>query len=235
MIDRKSKIDSSETTPVKAGQKTISKIQPSSVLNKAENLLIEMDLLSEYYSIGLGEPEMSFELSSMVEEAIERFPGDKEQALKHLAQELHRVDKIIDKYAGDKEALIQILLDINSLYHWLPKSSLFWVSTRLNVPLAQIYHIGSFYKAFSLVPQGRHLIQVCLGTACQVRNAPRLLDKIISAIKIAPMETDKELKFTLKTVNCLGCCALGPVMMIDDDTYSNPSQEQLEKIMANYK
>lgn len=210
-------------------------IQTVSKIDKAESLLREIDLLCEYYSIGLDNSKMSAELNNLVTEAMERFPGDNEQAFTTVARELHQVDEIIEKYHGDKEALIQILLDINALYHWLPKTALLWVSIRLNVPLSQIYHIGSFYKAFSLVPQGRHLIQVCLGTACQVRNAPRLLDRVMDAVRIGLTETDKEQRFTLKTVNCLGCCALGPVLMVDDDTYSNPSQEQLNTILANYQ
>ncbi len=235
MIGRKNKIDLAEREPIEAEHKISPELQLSSVLIEAENILKGIDVLSEYYSMGFSIPHMGFELEGLAAEAMKRFPNERGHALKHLAQELHQVDRIIDKYHGDKEALIQILLDINMQCHWLPKSSLFWVSKRLKVPLAQIYHIGSFYKTFSLVPQGRHLIQVCLGTACQVRNAPRLLDRVMNVLKIAPTETDKEMKFTLKTVNCLGCCALGPVMVIDDDHYSNPSQEQINNILNNYK
>jgi NADH-quinone oxidoreductase subunit E len=235
MIKRKSNVGLAEGEPVENGHKILPEIPPPSIPHKAENLLRGTDLLSDYYSAGLGNPYLSFELNNLVAKSTGRFPEDKEQALKRLAKELHQVNRIIDKYQGEKDALIQILLDINMLYHWLPKTSLLWVSTRLNVPLAYIYHIGSFYKTFSLVPQGRHLIQVCLGTACQVRSAPRLLDKVMNALKIAPAETDREQKFTLKTVNCLGCCALGPVMVIDDDHYSNPSQEQINNILTNYK
>ena len=126
------------------------------------------------------------------------------------------------------------MLDIQEQSHWLPKPALIWVSEKLGVPLTQIYHIGTFYKAFSLVPRGRHLIQVCLGTACQVRGGPRILDKVREVVHINPGETDSEQKFSLMTVNCLGCCALGPVVSVDKDYYSNPSVQRLKQIFASY-
>ena len=200
----------------------------------SDALLRGLEISSEYRAIGLGEPGNAAELSRYILEARKRFPNRQNEALRLLAQELSTVDEIIDKFNCEKEALIQILLEINNRYHWLPKTSLQRVSTRLGVPMTQIYHIASFYKAFSLVPQGRHLIQVCLGTACQVRGAPRLLDKVMNVLKMETPGTDGENKFTVSTVNCLGCCALGPVMMIDDEHYSNPTQEQIKKILANY-
>jgi NADH-quinone oxidoreductase subunit E len=174
------------------------------------------------------------ELSLYMAEVLKRLPNRQSEALNLLTQEISRVDEIIDKYQGEKEALIQILLEVNALNHWLPKTSLMRISTRLGVPMTRIYHIASFYKAFSLVPQGRHMVQVCLGTACQVRGAPRLLDKVMSNLKLTAAGTDAENKFTVTTVNCLGCCALGPVMMVDDEHYSNPSQEQIKQILASY-
>jgi NADH-quinone oxidoreductase subunit E len=204
-------------------------------LSPSDNILRAIELLSEYYALDLNDPGLSDELTSLLGDAAKRFTPEKKVVwLKNLVQELRGVDEIIDKYHGDKEALIQILLDINEKHHWLPKTSLHWVSVRLGIPLSRIYHIGSFYKVFSLVPQGRHIIQVCLGTACQVRSAPRLLDRVLLALKISKPGTDTEQKFSLKTVNCLGCCALGPVMLIDEDHYSNPSAEQLKTILDNY-
>jgi NADH-quinone oxidoreductase subunit E len=109
-----------------------------------------------------------------------------------------------------------------------------WVAERLGVPWTQIYHIATFYKSFSLTPTGRHKVQVCLGTACQVRGGPRLLDKVKDVLRIEPGETDQKQKFSLSTVNCLGCCALGPVVAVDKDYYSNPSVEELKEIVASY-
>jgi len=131
---------------------------------------------------------------------------------------------------SNSSALIQMLLAIQKQNHWLPGDALAWVSRQLSVPLTQIHNIATFYKAFSLKPLGRHEVAVCMGTACHVRGAPRLLDKVMEALQISPGETSRDLEFSLKTVNCLGCCALGPVMMVDDKYYSRPSSEELKKI-----
>jgi len=135
----------------------------------------------------------------------------------------------------DRSALIQMLLTIQRENHWLPNDALVWVSRKLGVPLTQIYHIATFYKAFSLKPQGRHSVSVCMGTACHVRGATHLLDKVTETLKIRPGETSRDLQFTLNTVNCLGCCALGPVMVVDGEYYSNPSTKQIERITAACK
>ena len=139
------------------------------------------------------------------------------------------------RHLRDKSALIQILLEIQRENRWLSKDALMWVSQKLGVPLAQVYHISTFYKAFSLVPQGRHSVSVCMGTACHVRGAPRLSDKVIEALKIRPGETSRDLQFTFNTVNCLGCCALGPVMMVDGEYHSNPPAAKIKKIFAAYE
>jgi NADH-quinone oxidoreductase subunit E len=144
------------------------------------------------------------------------------------------VEKIIDKYEGDKSALIQILLDIQQKKRWLPKEALSLVSKKLKVPLNWVYHAATFYKAFSLEPRGRHTATVCLGTACHVRRAPVLLDRVAQKLNINPNQTTKDAKFTLTTVNCLGCCALGPVLVIDENYYSNPSGSELDKIINSY-
>jgi len=146
----------------------------------------------------------------------------------------NEIDKIIDKYHGDKGALIQILLDIQQKERWLSKDSLCRVSEKLNVPLTWVYHAATFYKAFSLEPRGRHTATVCLGTACHVRGAPVLLDRISQKLNVGPNQTTKDQKFTLTTVNCLGCCALGPVLVIDESYYSNPSGAELDKIVNSY-
>lgn len=145
---------------------------------------------------------------------------------------MKQVDKVIASYNNDKNALIQILLQIQKENRWLSDDVLRNVSKKLDVPITQIYHIATFYKAFSLVPHGRHSLAVCLGTACHVRGAPRLLDKVSEVVGIKPGETSKDMKYSLSTVNCLGCCALGPVLQIDDEYYSNPSSTELKKIIA---
>lgn len=135
----------------------------------------------------------------------------------------------------DKAALIQMLLAIQRENRWLSEDTLVWVSRKLGVPLTQIYHIATFYKAFSLKPQGRHSVSVCLGTACHVRGATGLLDKVMETLKIKPGETSRDMQFSLNTVNCLGCCALGPVMMVDGKYHSNPSSGKVKEIFKACK
>jgi len=146
-----------------------------------------------------------------------------------------RIDQIIDRYDGAASYLIQVLLDIQSEHNWLPKHALERVSERLQVPLTRIQHIATFYKAFSLVPKGRHGVHICMGTACHVRGAGRVLDAVQDVTGIKPGETDLELKFSLETVNCLGCCALGPVMEIDGKTHGKMAPGQAATVLKNYE
>jgi NADH-quinone oxidoreductase subunit E len=154
------------------------------------------------------------------------------EVIRQVTEELSKTDEIVGKYKGDKSALIQVLLELQRENRWLPEDTLKWVSKKLEVPLTQIYHVATFYKAFSLVPKGRHDVSVCLGTACQVRGAPRLLDKVIETFKVKPGETSSDMRFSLDTVNCLGCCAQGPVMVVDGKYYSQPSLKEIEQIAA---
>ena len=148
-------------------------------------------------------------------------------------EDLTKVDEIIDKYGSDSESLIQILLDIQNEYRWLSKPILSRICDRLDINTTRIYHLATFYKHFSLLPQGRHSISVCLGTACHVRGATRLLDRVTEAIGVEPGQTTPDEKFTLGTVNCLGCCALGPVMVVDEDYVSNPKVKEIGEIVAS--
>jgi NADH-quinone oxidoreductase subunit E len=149
-----------------------------------------------------------------------------------MTQELSKIEQVVDKHEADKSALIQMLLDIQRENRWLPKPALMWISQRIGVPINQIYQIATFYKAFSLIPQGRHSVSVCTGTACHVRGSPRLLDRVMDALNIRPGETSPDQKFTLSTVNCLGCCALGPVVVIDGEYHSNPPTKEFEESIA---
>ena len=149
------------------------------------------------------------------------------------AMDNDRIDQIIDKHGCEASSLIQILLEIQSENHWLPKEALEKVSKRLQVPLTRIQHIATFYKAFSLVPKGRHEVHICMGTACHVRGAPRVLDTVQNLIGIKPGETDLNLKFSLETVNCLGCCALGPVVEIDGKAHGKMTPAQTSDVLRN--
>ena len=146
-----------------------------------------------------------------------------------------RVDQIIDKHGCEASSLIQVLLEVQSENHWLPKTALERISEKLHVPLTRIQHIATFYKAFSLVPKGRHEIHLCMGTACHVRGATRILDTVQDLTGIKPGETDLDLKFSLETVNCLGCCALGPVMEIDGQTHGKMAPGETADVLHNYE
>lgn len=146
-----------------------------------------------------------------------------------------RIDQIIAKHHGEASSLIQVLLEIQSENHWLPKEALERVALNLKVPMTRVQHIATFYKAFSLVPKGRHEIHICMGTACHVRGAPRVLDTMEGLTGIKPGETDLDLKFSLQTVNCLGCCALGPVIEIDGKTHGKMAPSKAADVLKNYE
>ena len=149
--------------------------------------------------------------------------------------DIDRIDQIIDKHRCDASSLIQILLEIQSENHWLPKEILERVREKLNVPLSRIQHIATFYKAFSLVPKGRHEVHICMGTACHVRGAGRVLDTVEEATGIKPGETDLDLKFSLETVNCLGCCALGPVVEVGGKVHGKMSPVKTAEVLKIYE
>ena len=154
---------------------------------------------------------------------------------KEQAMDTATIDRIIDKHQGEASSLIQVLLEIQSEYRWLPREVLHEVGEKLQVPLSQIQHIATFYKAFSLVPKGRHQVHICVGTACHVRGATRVLDTVQNLTGIKPGETDLEMKFSLDTVNCLGCCALGPVMEIDGKTHGKVSPANTADVIKSYE
>lgn len=143
-------------------------------------------------------------------------------------------EKILKKYKNAKDMLIQMLLDIQEEFHWLPQESLIHLSKKLNVPLTSIYWIATFYKAFSLKPRGRHLIRVCLGTACHVRGGLKIMDKVSELLKIKDGETTKDGRFTLQSVYCLGCCALGPVMVVDNNYHGNLKDTMVKAVLNKY-
>ena len=148
--------------------------------------------------------------------------------------DIGKIDQIIDRHHGEASSLIQILLDIQVENNWLPKGALTRVSERLAVPMSRIQHITTFYKTFSLVPKGRHQVHVCMGTACHVRGAQTILEVVEEVTGVKPGETDAELNFSVETVNCLGCCALGPVMEIDGTTHGNLSAAATADVLKSY-
>lgn len=146
-----------------------------------------------------------------------------------------KVDSLIDSYVDKKEQLISLLQDIQAEFNYLPRDVLIQVSHKLDIPLSQVFSVATFFRAFSLKPRGRHLITVCLGTACHVRGGQRLVDKIERDYGIRPGETTEDEKFTLETVNCLGCCALGPVVVVDGKYESQVNADKLDRVLEKYK
>ena len=145
-----------------------------------------------------------------------------------------RVAAIIDEYNADKGQLISILQDIQTEFLYLPKEALIQVSDTMGIPLSRVYSVATFFKAFSLKPRGKHLIDVCLGTACHVRGAPKVLEQIERSLGISRGETTSDFKFTLETVNCMGCCALGPVVRIDDKYFGQMKSDKVNSLLAHY-
>ncbi|MFU8795980.1 MAG: NAD(P)H-dependent oxidoreductase subunit E [Dehalococcoidia bacterium] len=145
------------------------------------------------------------------------------------------VQKVVRQYDNNRDMLIQILLDLQGMFGWLSWEVLTEVSEKLEIPFARVCHIASFYKAFSLAPRGRHTIKVCMGTACQVRGAPQLANVVSAMLDMKTGETSPDMRFTLETVNCLGCCAMGPVIAVDGAYHSKPSTADLERIIKSAK
>ncbi len=151
-----------------------------------------------------------------------------------LPKDFRLLDAIIKKYEGKKEFLICILQDIQNVFEYLPRQALIHVSENLEIPLIQVYGVATFFKAFSLTPKGGHTCTICLGTACHVRGAEKVLDKVKRSLDIDVGETTKDMQFTLKTVNCLGACALGPMMVVDDDYHGHMAQNKVDEILKKY-
>jgi len=145
-----------------------------------------------------------------------------------------KVDEIIGRYPAQQGVLIQLLLDMQSELNWIPKEAVQRINERLRVPLSQIYRVASFYKAISLTPRGKHVVSVCLGTACHVRGGPRIMDKVEESLGIKAGETTQDMKFTLERVNCLGCCAIGPVVVVDRDYYEKVAPAKVKEVLKSY-
>jgi NADH-quinone oxidoreductase subunit E len=146
-----------------------------------------------------------------------------------------KVTAIINKYNGDRGQLVSILQDIQAEYYYLPKESLIQVSEAMVIPASQVYNVATFFRAFSLEPRGKHLINVCLGTACHVRGAARVLEKIELSLGIKRGETTKDRKFTLETVNCMGCCAVGPAVKIDGEYFGQMSTDKVDHLFNQFE
>jgi NADH-quinone oxidoreductase subunit E len=146
-----------------------------------------------------------------------------------------RLDKILSNYDGGKENLIPILQDISVEFNWLPPEILMAVSQEKQIPMEHILRIATFYKAFSLKPRGKHIITVCTGTACHVKGAQRILDRLERELGIATGETTSDMQFTLEAVRCLGCCGLAPVVTVGEDLYGQLNPAKAAALIDKYR
>jgi NADH:ubiquinone oxidoreductase subunit E len=149
--------------------------------------------------------------------------------------DVHRVDALLENRGAEPFDVIEAMQDLQELHGYLPEWVLHRVSEKLDVPLIEVYRLASFYKAFSLSPRGRHLLTVCTGTACHVRGAPRMLDELVAELEIQPGETTEDQAFTIETVNCLGACALGPVVVVDGRYHDHMSTAKLRQLLQSLR
>lgn len=145
-----------------------------------------------------------------------------------------KLSEIIERYKNETHAIVAILQDIQEEFNYLPKEALVRVSKELNIPLSRILSVATFFKAFSLVPKGKHAISVCLGTACHVRGGARIMEKIEKELGIKRGESTKDFRFSLDEVRCLGCCGLAPVMMVGKDVHGKLSESKIIPILNQY-
>ena len=142
------------------------------------------------------------------------------------------VERIVAEHQGSLGGMLSILSEIQSEYGYLRQDALRQVAETSGRSLADVYAVATFYRAFSLKPRGKHLVSVCLGTACHVRGAPRIAEEFIRQLGIEPGETTPDKEFTLETVNCLGGCALGPIVVVDGRYYSNVRRNKVAEILT---
>jgi NADH-quinone oxidoreductase subunit E len=146
-----------------------------------------------------------------------------------------KIKEIIGKYDVDKTSLIAILQDMQNEFRYLPKQALVETGNHLDMPLARIYEVATFYNAFSLKPRGKYLVEVCAGTACHVKGGFNLLEKLERELNIKCGQTTEDGTFTLEQVRCLGCCSLAPVVRIDNNIHAYLTQDKIPRILKNYK
>lgn len=145
------------------------------------------------------------------------------------------IERILKRHKYSRASLIAILQDIQAEYNYLPEKALRGIAEGIGIPFSKIFSAATFFRAFSLKPRGKHLITVCLGTACHVRGGVRLVEEIGRVLEVKPGETTDDQRFTLETVNCLGCCALGPLMTIGGKYFGNMSVAKVGRVLEPYR
>ena len=145
-----------------------------------------------------------------------------------------KVSSILHRHNWDKSLLVSVLQDVQAEYNYLPREALVEVGAGLGLSLSHVYSVATFYKAFSLKPRGRHLAHVCVGTACHVRGAGRILEKLSKILGVSSGTTTHDMNFTLETVNCVGACALGPLVVVDGQYSGLMTDDKVKSLMEKY-
>ena len=141
------------------------------------------------------------------------------------------IDEILERYPEHPEYLIFLLQDVQEEFGYISSKNMEIICNHINVPLSQAYSVATFYHSFRLEPKGEHEIRVCLGTACYLKGSQRIVEEIQRRIGVSPGCTSDDMRFTLETVNCLGACALAPVIVVDEEYQSNTTANKLEKLL----
>jgi NADH-quinone oxidoreductase subunit E len=148
--------------------------------------------------------------------------------------DLEAVKEITSRHGKDRSALISVLQDVHPEYNYLPEGSLDIISREMEIPISSVYGVATFFRAFSFKPRGRHVATVCMGTACHVRASGKVLERAEDQLGVGPGETTRDKRFSLETVNCLGCCAVGPVMVVDGEYHGEMTPQQVETVLKGY-
>jgi NADH-quinone oxidoreductase subunit E len=152
------------------------------------------------------------------------------------AEAQQQLEEALQPFDDRRSNLIAILQQIQATFYYLPESALQRVSRKLQVPMSEVYQVATFYRCFSLKPRGKHLVQVCLGTACHVRGGDLILERAETEAGVAaPGNTSADLQFTVEPVRCLGCCGLAPVMRVDKDTFAHLEQGKVRGVLNKYR
>lgn len=211
--------------------------KPYSAVELSKILDISPSQVSKHLKVsarqGLGRFD---ENQNLVAAALEESPGvDKiKDTVRTKALDNDTINEVINKHKGKPGSLIHVLMEIQSEHHWLPKEILDRISEELEVPLSRVMQIATFYKTFSLTPKGRHEIHVCSGTSCHLRGSSHLLSSIQDIIGIRPGETGSDSTFSLENGNCLGCCSLGPEIIVDGKHHGRVTPAMAEEMLKNY-
>ena len=146
-----------------------------------------------------------------------------------------RLTEILGKYEADQSTIIAVLQDVQEEFGYLPKDAIHTVSKEMNIPLSRVLSLATFFNAFSLEPKGKNPINVCMGTACHVRGAQLILEKLERELEIKSGETTQDGNFSVEEVRCVGCCGLAPVIMVGDEFHGKLSQTKVPGVLKKYK